>query len=263
MRLYQAGIGLFFLVALAGCGQEETAPAGEGGAVKMSVIEGTVYYRERIMMRPGTQLEVQLQDISRADALATVMASVTSTPDTAPPYNFRIEYDFSWIDPRMTYALRATLSYGDKLLFTSTEYINPFGEQPLDILVKRVGEPVTRSGPALEDTVWVLDSLAGQSEVNGNGGQTVDLTLMTQEQRAAGFSGCNRYSGSYSFEGEVASGNPLSFGMMAGTLMACPGDGEIEQPYLQMLSRVTAYVVEDRTLSLLAGSDVVATFKPR
>ena len=94
-----------------------------------------------MMLPPGAELEVQLQDISRADAMATVIASVHITPEVGPPYPFSIEYDPARIDPRMTYGLRATISAGGRLLFTTTDYNNPFAEGPLEILVRRVTEP--------------------------------------------------------------------------------------------------------------------------
>ena len=133
---------------------------------------------------------------------------------------------------------------------------------PVEVLVRRVAEPVKRDSPALEGTTWILRTLGSSHAVIGAGGRPVDLQLAAEEQRAGGFSGCNRYTGSYSLEGESEHGAPLSFGMMAGTLMACPEGGEIEQPYLQMLSTVTAYRLEGEVLSLLAGGEVAASFTP-
>jgi heat shock protein HslJ len=48
---------------------------------------------------------------------------------------------------------------------------------------------------------------------------------------------------------------------MAGTMMACPDGGELERNYLQVLGRVNAFRLEGDTLSLLAGPEVVATFR--
>lgn len=79
--------------------------------------------------------------------------------------------------------------------------------------------------------------------------------------RASGFSGCNRYSGGYRREGAAEQGNPLAFTAMAGTLMACPEGGELERRYLRMLGEVTAFTIEADRLSLLAGNEVVATYR--
>jgi len=134
---------------LLACDAEEPA-SGDGPTMITARIEGSVFYRERMMLPPGIEVEVQLQDISRADAMATVLASALLTPQGAPPYQFRIDYDPSEIHSGMTYALRATIRNDDQLLFTSTEYIDPFQGNPVEILVQRVPEPVRREGPALD-----------------------------------------------------------------------------------------------------------------
>ena len=55
---------LFILaVVLAGCGAGEHNERSLES--EMSRIEGRVYYRERMMLRPGSVVEVQLQDIDR------------------------------------------------------------------------------------------------------------------------------------------------------------------------------------------------------
>ena len=132
------GLLLLALLALPLVACDSGGQSTESG--RLGVIEGEVFYRERMMLPPGAELEVQLQDISRADAMATVIASVHITTEGGPPYPFAIEYDAGRIDPRMTYGLRATISAGGRLLFTTTDYNNPFADGPLDILVRRVAE---------------------------------------------------------------------------------------------------------------------------
>ncbi len=229
----------------------------------MSVIRGQVFYRERMMLPPGSEIEVQLQDISRADAMATVMASVMLDAEGGPPYDFAIDYDPARIDPRMRYALRATISRGARLLFTTTDYIDPFAGGDVEVLVRRVAEPVSREVPALEGTVWVLQTLGGEPAPTGASGRPVDFQLLAEEGRVGGFSGCNRYTGSYGRDGVSAQGSPLSFGPLAGTMMACEEGGELEQRYLKALAAVTAFRLDGDGLALLAGDDVVATFQPR
>ncbi len=251
---------LVVLLGLAACGVESPSVPGQE-PVEVARIEGSVFYRERIMLPPGIEVEVQLQDISRADAMATVLATVTSTPQGGPPYGFVIEYDPTIIDSRMRYALRATISNGEQLLFSSTDYIDPFESNPVEILVHRVPESVRREGPSLEGVTWILDSLAGESPGPGAGGAPVNLQFSAQEKRASGFSGCNRYTGGYAREGANEYGSALKIGPVAGTLMACQEGAELEQRYLGMLDRVTAFRLDGDTLSLLAGPEVLATFK--
>lgn len=259
-RLAPRLLALSVVLGLAACGGEHQAET-VGDSADMARVEGAVVYRERMLLPPGAGLEIQLQDISRADADATVLASVLLSPEGAPPYGFAIDYDPARIDPRMRYALRATIYSGDELLFTSTDYIDPFQGNPVEILVQRVPEAVRRAGPGLEDGVWVLDTLAGELASAGAGGKPVDLRFDGAEQRAAGFSGCNRYTGGYVREGVAEQGSPLSFGPLAGTRMACAEGGELEQNYLRLLGVVNAFTLEGDTLTLLAGPEVVATFK--
>jgi putative lipoprotein len=271
-------------VALAACGGDDGAgeqpragAAGEGSG--MSVIEGEVFYRERIMLRPGAELEVQLEDISRADALATVITTVTYTLEGGPPYPFSIQYDPTRIDPRMRYALRARITENGALRFTNTEYIDPFAASPISIMVSAVARPrepqageasasaVTQSGASEEQgdggIVWTLETLEGQPAPLGMGGRPIELQLDAAESRVAGFSGCNRYTGSFNNDGNSTHGTPIQFGPMAGTLMACPEGEDTERRYLQALGRVDAYRMDGEKLMLLAGDDVVATYTTR
>jgi heat shock protein HslJ len=63
-------------------------------------------------------------------------------------------------------------------------------------------------------------------------------TVQIEGTRIAGFSGCNRYTGSFT---EPAPG-ALKMGPAAGTRMACPDPaGQVEQRFLRTLAAVTQY----------------------
>jgi len=273
------------MLFLSACSGDDTgAPEQASGEVsKVSTIEGEVFYRERMILPPDAEVEVQLQDISRADALATVMTSVLIQPQGGPPYPFSINYDPTVIDPRMRYALRATISRGDRLLFSSTEYIDPFAGSPVQIMVQRVAEPVTKAppqepppvqahgapttaAPADDDAtqaIWQLQTLHGEPAAVGAGGVHADMVLNHDEGSVAGFSGCNRYTGGFSGEGRSSHGTPIKFGPLASTMRACVDGAELEQAFLQMLDSVDAYRISGQTLELLSGDNVVATFSLR
>lgn len=71
---------------------------------------------------------------------------------------------------------------------------------------------------------------------------TLDLSAASGQRRASGFSGCNRYMGSYTLKNGL-----LSFGQLAGTRMACVGaGGEIEGPYLDALAHIQRSGVQMR-----------------
>jgi putative lipoprotein len=269
------------LLCLAACGEEQQAlaPASEAREeATMATVEGEVFYRERIMIPPDSEVEVQLEDISRADALATVLESVSFKAQGGPPYAFSIEYDPTRIDKRMRYALRARITSpeGD-LLFTNTEYIDPFGGAPVRIMVQGMArpDPAPAPGSSTPDRdkaaaqpsdgamVWVLSTLQGQAAPAGADGKPLDLRMSAADRTVSGFSGCNRYSGSFSSEGRSTHGTPIKFGPLAGTMMACAEGGELEQAYLQMLGRVDGYRMQGGELVLLSGGQAVATFKSR
>ncbi|WP_144145388.1 META domain-containing protein [Paraburkholderia sp. BCC1884] len=101
----------------------------------------------------------------------------------------------------------------------------------------------------LDDTSWVL---SGWKQADGTAraipsadqGAPLTLTLSTStgQRHASGFSGCNRYMGSYSLKD-----GKLSFGTLGGTRMACatPG-GQIEGSYLDALSHIERTGVQMR-----------------
>jgi putative lipoprotein len=246
-------------LGISACSESGKTPVVE--VAETARIEGQITYRERMMLPPGAEVEIQLQDISRADAMATVLATVTLTPESGPPYPFAIEYDPANIDSRMRYALRATITVGDKMMFATTDYIDAFSGNPVEVLVRRVAAPVNADAASLEGAPWTLLTLGGETAALGSGGKPVDLQFSAEGNRASGFSGCNRYTGGYAREGTSQHGSPLSFGNMAGTMMACADGAEIEQTYLQMLGRVDAFRVQGKTLSLLQGDQVLATFQ--
>ena len=101
----------------------------------------------------------------------------------------------------------------------------------------------------LDDTQWQLTSWAdadgktrpvpssSASSTSIAGGAPITLNFSTQggQRKTNGFSGCNRFAGTY----DLTDGK-LSFGPLASTRMACaPGPGSaLEQPFLQGLTDI-------------------------
>jgi putative lipoprotein len=90
------------------------------GAAPASVV-GTVGYRHRIALPADAVVTVSLQDTTLADAPARTIGETTiETKGAQVPIPFRIDYDPAGIDPSHVYSLRATITAGGGLLFTST-----------------------------------------------------------------------------------------------------------------------------------------------
>ena len=86
-----------------------------------AAVTGTVTYLQRSALPDDAVVTVQLADISRADAPATVIGVQVIENPGQVPIPFVIEYDPDVIDERFTYAVSATITDGSgALLFRST-----------------------------------------------------------------------------------------------------------------------------------------------
>ena len=130
------------LLAAAGC-----ATTGDGSL--SATVSGEVFYRERIAVPPATQLEVVLEDVSRADAPAEAIGSLVVPDAGNPPYRFEIRYPRDRIVESNRYSVRARLTHGGRLLFsTDIGYPVITGGKPssgLQLLLRSV--PAARAAP--------------------------------------------------------------------------------------------------------------------
>ncbi len=82
-------------------------------------VTGTASYRERIALPPGAVFEAVLEDVTLADAPAQVLGSTTIEDPGNPPFAFDIAFDPADLDPDETYAVRAQVSVGRRIIFVS------------------------------------------------------------------------------------------------------------------------------------------------
>lgn len=87
-----------------------------------NTVTGTVAYLVRMALPPEAILLVQLQDISLADAPAALIAEEKITlGQRQVPIPFVLEYDPVKIDPKHTYAIRASILVENQLRFTTDQ----------------------------------------------------------------------------------------------------------------------------------------------
>jgi heat shock protein HslJ len=101
-----------------------------------------------------------------------------------------------------------------------------------------------------------VDVTNAMGALASKGGVTL---AFTDQGQAAGFSGCNQYTGTYEIEG----GHSLSFGPLAGTRKMCPPPlMELEALTLKTLEAVEGVYVRDESTLELYGADekLLATF---
>ncbi len=99
---------LFFAPALAGAIHASAA-----------TVTGSATYRERVSLSPGAVFEATLEDVSRADAPAIVVARFRQPNPGQVPIAFEITYDPRSIHPNRTYSVRATIREDGRLRFAS------------------------------------------------------------------------------------------------------------------------------------------------
>lgn len=102
---------------------------------------------------------------------------------------------------------------------------------------------------SLEDTEWTLLQIGGET-VPGDAPQGAPtLNLDPENMQAAGTGGCNRYTGSYTLDGER-----IRFSAVAATRMMCPEGMDIEDAFFYLLDEARTYAAVESHLELY-GAD--------
>jgi len=115
----------------------------------------------------------------------------------------------------------------------------------------------TAGDEPLVNTYWKLTDLEGAAVEAVDNQREAHIVLHTEENRVAGFGGCNRLMGSYRLDGDA-----LSFGQLATTMMACADGMQTEHAFLEVLEKVSAWEVTGSNLTLKDGAgDDVARFE--
>lgn len=111
----------------------------------------------------------------------------------------------------------------------------------------------------IEDTLWVLETMRKKQMKYGEDQQKISITFNSESGMFSGHSGCNRYFGKFSLQGEN-----LTFTENIGsTRMACFQElMTLENTYLNILKTVTKYQITDGKLHLYQNEQVVLTFSP-
>jgi putative lipoprotein len=137
--------------ALAGLLVLGAASCASGGATPPSPsasVSGTIAYRERVALPPAAVIKVQLVDVSRADAPATVLGEqVIEAGGKQVPFAFAIPYDPAAIEPSHSYAVQARIEVDGQLRFINDQryaVITRGAPTRVDLVLKSVGGPAPR-----------------------------------------------------------------------------------------------------------------------
>ncbi len=242
---------------------QETQTSSAASSVTVS---GSVAYLQRIAMPPDAVLTVRVEDVSRADVSAPVLAKMSeSFGERQVPIKFSLQVASAAINPSLSYAVRATITVGGKLRFTTTRnyaVLTRGAPNNVDLMLDAV-QPTAASGKGnvmaeLKNTYWKLIELDGKNiTMAPTQAREVRITLASEGSRLTAFGGCNQLAGGY-----VQDGSKLRFTQMMGTLMACESPlMELESQVLKMLGATTSYRIAGGQLTLLGGDQVLARFE--
>ena len=123
------------------------------------------------------------------------------------------------------------------------------------------GAPVAsapaRPAPPLTGTTWKLKQLNGKN-VTRTPPRQRDVTIVFNDGRVSGHSGCNQMMGAYGTNGS----STLTFSQFAGTMMACEkADMDLENQLLKSLGTVNGYRFDGQQLLLLKDGVAVARYE--
>jgi putative lipoprotein len=242
----------------------QTPVAGQTGG---TVVKGTATFRERMALPPKAVFEAQLEDVSRMDAPAEVVARTEIKSLGNPPFSFEIPYDPARIQSSHSYSVRARILVGGKVVFTTdTSYpvLTRGKSDTVSLLLRRAAssppKPTQASsgGRPLEKTYWKA-TLVGSTTVTGKDSQSEPHLVLGPGRRFAGSDGCNRLTGSYELKGET-----ITFSKIGGTMMACPDTAGTERAFKQALPNTRRWNITGDGLELYdADGTRLARFEAR
>ena len=209
------------------------------------VIRGQATTGGPIELKPGTVLEVELLDVSRADAPGEKRGSVSVPVRRLGPIPFVLSYDPAAIAAEGRYAVSARLVQDGRVTMQSegaTPVLTGGAGTTAEIALVPLAQPqavaAANEAVALVGT-WKLGTTGGEGAVAG-----VESTLtLTDAAEALGRGGCNNFRASYSLDGET-----FRFGPIAATRRACP------PPQMQQETRFFAALEATRGVRVEGGA---------
>ncbi len=92
---------------------------------------------------------------------------------------------------------------------------------------------------------WYVQEINGKAVTLGDNAKAAHLLFSPgQVNTVAGFTGCNRLTGSF----ELGKDNAIKFSPLAVTKMACMNSGDVESTFLSALSKTSKWIIRNREL---------------
>ena len=219
------------VLVLAGC-------SSGGGEASVS---GNIVSRGSVTLPDGANIQVQIQDISVADAPAKVIGEQTiDGSGKSLPVPYEVSYDSSEIDDRFSYSMSVRIEDKDgKLIYisdTNTPVItsgNP--TENVDINVVSTA-PKTPTSGSIHNIEWQWRELSGTAV---NPAQAIPnpenyTIIFRKDGTFSGKADCNAIAGEY-----INENGRFSILLGPSTMAAC-GEGSLAPDYTRLLSSVAA-----------------------
>lgn len=111
---------------------------------------------------------------------------------------------------------------------------------------------------SIESTRWYLLEIEGDSDIRIINEKEPFIEFDLESSKVGGNASCNNFFTDYTIDEEE-----ITFGMVATTLMACPDETRQEHRFLQALSRIDSFRIEENRLYLYEGEEPIMIFESR
>ena len=210
-------------------------------------LEGSLFFRERIMLPPEVTVSVRLLPED-----GTVAGQSVSLLSGREELTFRIGFLSS--DLKDTAGIEASVFYGKEPLFATPEGSRvELNERPSVLLHHAV--PIKEQATPLKGTYWRLKELDGKP-AESFADQPEAHLILREKGEATGSDGCNNF-----FMGWESSDGSISFTPGGATLRLCPNGEEQARKMLQMFPNVKAWNISGGQLELRSDEKLEAVFE--
>lgn len=230
--------------ALGGCAtssSDPVTPVHPIAEIPKLQISGEASYRERIALQSGAIFDVQLLDISRADAPSEMIAQERRVlTGEQVPLPFMMVVPQNKLKTNMRYAMRATISNPSGQLAWTTDTVHSVDpEQRIQnlgtMMMVRVNQ--SQETPAgLTGQQWNVQNIDGTAVIDS----AYVFVTFTADGKVSGSSGCNNFNGTY-----TNVDHRIKINALASTRKACtPALDMQEGRFLSTFQNVTNWAVD-------------------